>query len=66
MIATREVRLHHVPVWLSKRIHRRIGWRLNVYDAVKHTAAPTGFDCWLDHWGSIKQPDGSTAFVREP
>ena len=73
------VRLHHIPNWLRLRCLRAFGTNYGLTDgwsvlqhAVSQVIAqvkqeyPDHFDPpWLDHWGSIKTPEG-VFFVTEP
>lgn len=67
-----EVRLHHVPRWLARRIRAKLGKSPRSYhsafDDVQRAAAATaanGSAYWLDHFGSTTFK-GRPAFVAEP
>jgi len=67
-----EVRLHHVPRWLARRIKAALGKSsrryYSAFDEVQRAAAATaanGSAYWLDHFGSTTL-HGRPAFVAEP
>ena len=60
------VKLHHIPRWLRKRIHQRLGRGVDLVEAIGRTASDLPQSFWLDHWGSTKLDDGREAFVSEP
>jgi hypothetical protein len=61
-----EVRLHHVPNWLRRRLLEKIGTEFRLTDGgsvIRY--AMDRLKIRFDHWGSTKFC-GTTAFVSEP
>jgi hypothetical protein len=69
MMAATPVRLHQLPTWLRDRINKRFGRGCDIQAAIAKICEFSGDKspcAWLDHCGTTKLSNATTAFVSEP